>query len=92
MTLVCTLGGHRVTRACCSSATCPRVPQENSGAPRGMRLADVLRDACSICHILVPTAIANGLEYLPVLIGIAFVGHGTSAAAADQLTCNSMFR
>ena len=50
-----------------------------------MRLADVLRDACSICHILVPTAIANGLEYLPVLIGIAFVGHGTSAAAADQL-------
>ena len=38
-------------------------------------------DIRTVCNIAVPTAIGNGLEYLPVLFGIALVGHEATAQA-----------
>ena len=40
-----------------------------------------LRDLVNVCNIALPTAIGNGLEYLPVLIGIGMVGHSETAQA-----------
>ena len=50
-------------------------------AARPSLCSDVLR----VLNIVLPTAFANSLEYLPVLIGMAFVGHYCTKTELDAV-------
>ena len=41
-------------------------------------MPSLFSEILTIINIVVPTAVGNGLEYLPVLIGMALVGHSQS--------------
>ena len=48
-------------------------------------MPSIVRDVLRVCNIVFPTALGNGLEYLPVLIGISFVGHQCTREELDAL-------
>lgn len=55
---------------------------------RSPALADVLL----VMNIVLPTAIGNALEYVPVCVAIALVGHGPEDSSAAELDAVALAR
>ena len=55
-------------------------------------MPSLFSEILTIINIVVPTAVGNGLEYLPVLIGMALVGHSQSPNTKDELDALSLGR
>ena len=56
------------------------------------RSSTLLADVRLIIHIVLPTAIGNAMEYLPVCVGMSLVGHGGDGHAALELDALAIAR
>ena len=74
-------------RARASRGSCVWLFQEGSHAA-GLIRSDVV----SVLNIVAPTAAGNFLEYFPVCIGMALVGHGRDARSALELDAVALAR
>ena len=52
----------------------------------------LLADALRVMNIVLPTAIGNALEYVPVCVAMALVGHGSSGDSASELDAVALAR